>query len=199
MLNKSDWFSDSPLCCFYSDLKHCRICCFEKSQRVSGFEFLICLSTQRQKCMDAGKNPLAILSISFPPLCVLRLLVAASCIFNVFFFPSCVWWMFDSTSHGLRRIWPYPAQQASKALKYSHPGAAEWNPVPDSLFKVNNAPAVTPSMWPNHINEPCQRKIQRESQGVYVRLCFCFLLCCLCQILAAACLLSQRAKLQLIR
>lgn len=117
-----------------------------------------------------GCRQKAILSISFPPLCVLRLLVAASCIFNVFFFPSCIWWMFDSTSHGLRSIWPYPAQQASKALKHSHPGAAEWNPVPDSLFKVNNAPAVTPSMWPDHINEPCQREIQRESQGVYVHL-----------------------------
>lgn len=79
------------------------------------------------------------------------------------FFPSCVWWMFDSTSHGLRRIWPSPAHQATRALKYSHPGAAEWTPVPDSLFKVNNAPAVTPSMRPNHINEACQREIQRET------------------------------------
>lgn len=124
------------------------------------------------------------------------------------FFPSCVWWMFDSTSHGLRRIWPYPAQQATKALKYSHPGAAEWTPFPDSLFKVNNAPAVTPSMRLNHINEVCRREIQREV-CVCVCVCVCiFVSSCAVSVkfvmlqqsatVLKACLLSQRAKFQLL-
>lgn len=71
--------------------------------------------------------------------------------------------MFDTTSYGFRRIWPSPAHQATKALKYSHPGAAEWTPVPDSLLK-----SIRHLQWPHPWDwitsmRPCQREIQLES------------------------------------
>lgn len=141
--------------------------------------------------MCTSRNPIAILIYEsssqkqhahsslhlHPRLCLLDFLVAACCIFNASLLSQSVLWMFDSTSHGLKRIWPSTAHQAAKALKYSRPGAAEWTP-------VNNAPAVTPSMTPNHINEACRRGIQRESRDLRVLLCLDLcILCCLCPII----------------
>lgn len=104
--------------------------------------------------------------------------------------------MFDSTSHGLRRVGPGPAHHAAETLKYSPPGAAQCSPAPDSLLKVNYAPAVTPSMRSNPINEACRRGIRPESQ----RVCVCIFVssCAVSAIyvmlVLRACLLPQKGK-----
>lgn len=105
--------------------------------------------------------------------------------FMPFFFPSCVWWMFDCPPNPpTMALGEYDQAQLTRPQR-------PWNihihellsGPPDSLVRVNNAPAVTPSMRPNHINEVSRGPNPAWKSGfacMCMRVCILLYLCILC-------------------